>query len=281
VGPLTLAGYVQPDGVFSLSGDPFEREDTFRIRRARFTLAGKVNDLIEWETSAELTASPVLRDAAVTFKAAPWAHLRAGQFVTPYSLERLTSTSRLELIDRVLDTFTPSRDVGFEVHSGQPIGGWLTYGAAIVNGKGQNQADDNAAKDVLGRLAFSLPRVSWVTVGLNAATGEQPSGRRDRYGADVHVRAGGFRFAGEFLREDREAAPDDNGFYLLAVHRWRSAELAGRVSRVRRGKERRRRVEAGANYYFTPRTRAMVSLVAEPDLPGTAVGIITRMQFGF
>lgn len=281
IGPLTLSGYVQPDGVFSLSGDPFEHEDTFRFRRARFSLHGDLTERVAWEVSAELTSSPMLRDAFVTFKPSSWAHVRAGQFVTPFSLERLTSTARLEAIDRVVDTLTSSRDLGVGVHSGEPLGGWLTYGLAVINGVGQNEADDNTAKDIVARMAFPIPGMRYITVGVNGTTGEQPDGRRNRHGADVEVKAGGFRFAGEFLRESNERAPDRHGFYLLAAERWEAAEVVGRFSRLRTGDIPRRRVEVGGNYYFTGRTRAMVSLIAEPDLPGTAVGIATRLQFAF
>jgi hypothetical protein len=282
IGPLTFTGYVQPDALLNLSDEPFGHEDTVRIRRARFTLLGKLSDRIGWEVSAELTASPTVRDAFVAFRLAPWAQVRAGQFVTPFSLERLTSTSRLELIDRVLDTLTPSRDAGVEVGSVKPIGGWLTYGFAVINGTRQNQADNNAAKDVVGRFASPLPGVKFVTVGVNLATGEQPDGRRDRYGADVEFRAGGTKVVGEFVHESHETLAGSDGFYVMAAHRWGAAELAGRVSRGEFGEaDRRRRVEVGGNYYFGSRTRLMVHLVVEPDLPGSAMGLITRMQFGF
>jgi hypothetical protein len=282
IGPLTFAGYVQPDGLFAVSDDPFDREDTFRIRRARFTLGGELTERVEWEVSAELTASPALRDAAVTFKPVPWLYVRAGQFVTPYSLERMTSNSRIEAIERTIgDALTPSRDMGFEISSGSPLGGWLSYGFAVVNGTGQNVADVNDAKDVVGRLSAPIPGARWLSIGVNAATGEQPVGRRTRYGSDVEFKAGSVRIVGEFLRESVEGAADRHGLYVLARHRRGAAEFVGRFSRARLTEITRRRLEVGGNYYFTTRTRLMTFLVAEPDLPGSAFGIATRMQFGF
>ena len=46
----------------------------------------------------------------------------------------------------------PSRDMGLMVFNVQPWRGWITYGAAIINGTGQNRADDNSAKDLVGRI---------------------------------------------------------------------------------------------------------------------------------
>src|SRR3954470_22167528 len=51
----------------------------------------------------------------------------------------------------------PSRDIGLMVFNVQPWRGWITYGAAIINGTGQNRADDNNAKDVVGRLSATVP----------------------------------------------------------------------------------------------------------------------------
>jgi hypothetical protein len=59
LGPLIVSGYVQSDGLFSPSGDPFGREDSFRMRRARFSAKGALTDRIAWESSFELTSSPV------------------------------------------------------------------------------------------------------------------------------------------------------------------------------------------------------------------------------
>jgi hypothetical protein len=282
VGPLTLAAYVQADGLFSLSGEPFGQEDTFRIRRARFTLRGEITPRIDWEVSAELSASPVLRDAFVTLKPAPWANVRVGQFVTPFSLERITSTSRLETIDRLIDTLTPSRDFGVELRSGRPIAGWLTYGLAVINGAGQNELDDNDAKDVVARVAAAVPGFQGLTVGLNGATGEQPDGRRTRRGADVELRIGTFRVATEFVRESHKQLPHRDGFYFLAVHRIDAVEFTARWSRLKADDPVRKRLELGGNYYFKGRTRLQTALLVDDvDGPETPVGVIARFQLAF
>ena len=108
--------------------------------------------------------------------------------VAPFSLERLTGYSRLEVIDRSVigASMTPSRDFGLMVFNTQPWRGWITYGAAIINGTGQNRADDNDAKDLVGRVATKVPRLPHLTVGVNAQTGEQAQGDRRRVGIDFN-----------------------------------------------------------------------------------------------
>ena len=106
----------------------------------------------------------------------------------PFSLERLTSYTKLEVIDRsVIGTaMAPSRDVGLMVFNVQPWRGWITYGAAIINGTGQNRADDNNAKDLVGRVVTKVPRLAHLSLGVNAQAGAQAAGDRQRVGVDLN-----------------------------------------------------------------------------------------------
>lgn len=282
VGPFTAAAYVQSDALFALKGDPYGGTDTFRMRRARFTLSGELVKDITWTVSIEGTApdAPV-RDAYVTFRRVPWLQVRAGQFVTPFSLERQTSTGVLEAIDRAIDVLTPSRDMGIQVFSARPIGGWVGYGVGVVNGTGQNQRDDNDAKDLVGRVTITPPFATALVFGVNAASGAQPAGRRDRYGADVEVRVRSFRGAAEILRESNEHGPDRTGFYVVGVQRLGHWEAVGRVSRLRRDEEGNLRLELGGNYYFVGRTRLMANINVSPNAEGSPVGFLARLQLAF
>lgn len=278
VGPLTLTAYVQFDGHAAFDGEPFPDHDTFRFRRARFALFGDLTDRIGWYASVELTAPSVpLRDVYVNFRIVPWMTLRAGQFVTHFSLERQISTSRLEAIDRVLQPLTPGRDVGATLFSERPLGGWFGYSAGVINGAGQNQIDDNDAKDVVGRVTVSPPGLKNLTVGVNAATGAQPTGRRHRVGADVEVRAGRLRAMAEVIRQEHDGSRI-LGLLMLAAHRTGPWELVGRVSRREREATDDWRLDVGGSYYFVGRTRLMANLVYFPDVAGGPFGVIVRLQ---
>ena len=162
--------------------DDGEPPDSFSVPRARVGLSGALTSKITWYLVgdfANLTNDGrVLRDAYLQFTATPQFAVRFGQMVAPFSLERLTTYTKLELIDRSVigASMVPSRDFGLMVFNTQPWRGWVTYGAAIINGTGQNRADDNNAKDVVGRVATKVPHVDHLTVGVNAQTGEQPAG---------------------------------------------------------------------------------------------------------
>ncbi|HSL22567.1 MAG TPA: porin [Vicinamibacterales bacterium] len=278
LGPLTLTAYVQIDAQFGLTGESFAENDTFRFRRARFALSGDLTDRIGWYASVEATAPSVpLRDVYVSFRMAPWMTARAGQFVTHFSLERQISTSRLEAIDRALQPLTPGRDVGVMLLSDRPLGGWFGYSAAVINGAGQNQVDDNDAKDVVGRVTMSPPASHNVRVGVNAATGAQPSGKRHRYGADVEIQAGGLRAMAEVIRQEHNGA-DALGLLLFAAHRTGPWELVGRASRLELDAAARWRLDAGGSYYFIGRTRLMMNVVYFPGTAERRLGVITRLQ---
>ena len=163
--------------------DGSEPASTFVIPRARVGLTGDLTSKVSWFLQgdfANLTNDGrVLRDAYLQFTASKQFAVRFGQLVAPFSLERLTSYQKLEVIDRsvVGALLAPSRDVGLMVFNVTPWRGWLTYGAALINGTGQNQIDNNGAKDVVGRLAAKVPRVEGLTIGVNAQDGEQPTGQ--------------------------------------------------------------------------------------------------------
>lgn len=199
VGRLTIAGFVQADYLGTLEdesdGEPAELVTGFEIARARLGVSGDLGPRVSWTLIgdfARLVDDAVLRDAAIVIRLAPAIAVRVGQYTIPYSLERTTSTTTLEVIDRsVMGTLmTPARDMGLTVFSPKPIRGWLTYSASIINGSGQNQPDDNGAKDVVGRVTVHVPRVKGLRVGINGATGEQPVGDRHRGGVDVNYEFG-------------------------------------------------------------------------------------------
>lgn len=292
IGPVLLTGYIQYDFLAALTDDR-DVDDTFRFRRVRAQLAGPVNDDIGWAVSAEATNTPVLRDAYVTLKYLPAATVRIGQFVMPYGYERyVESSNRLEFTERIFTSLATGRDAGIAVSNEDPFWGWLSYGAAIANGTGQNVADDNDAKDVLGRLAVTPAQVPGFEVGFNAARGEQPEGLRARTGADVSYETRRVHLAAEFLRETLEKTWRRQGMYAFGSWRWypRAAtrglhhlELAARVARLSGSEPATRQVDLAVNYYIRRTLRLMVDVVTRsephPDLPGAVLHARLNVTF--
>jgi phosphate-selective porin OprO and OprP len=70
---------------------------------------------MDWDNSA---FPNVLRDASLTWKAAPWAHLIFGLAKLPGNRQRLVSSGEMQMIDRssVNRTFNLDRDFGVQAH---------------------------------------------------------------------------------------------------------------------------------------------------------------------
>ena len=302
IGPVTLAGYAQFDGLFPVGAHDTSSTGTFRVRRARVHASGDLTRSIGFVLQVDAASAPILRDAYLTFRQLPMATVRVGQFITPFSLERLTSTSRLEAIDRLYERFTPSRDIGAMVFNATPFWRRLSYSAAVVNGAGQNARDANDAKDVVGRVVWTATEVPGLSVGANAASGKQPDGTRTRWGADVNLARRDYRVAAEYIRERREgwSTPDGHAFYLLAVRRLRAraarpdfymAEIVLRVGSSRDPAPlpldvpavEHREVQAGFNYYFSPTVRILAHAWIPTDRRAGSprMTFVTRAQFMF
>ena len=304
IGGLTISGLVQADAVVTPgrgAGDDAP-PDTFAVPRARVGIRGEVTPRISWSLQGEFAnlASDrrVLRDAWLQIAPAPQLAVRAGQLVAPFGLERLTSYSKLEVIDRSVagTALVPSRDLGVMVFNPTPWRGWLTYAAAIINGTGQNRLDDNSAKDVVGRVAVRVPRAAGLTVGVDAQRGEQPHGDRRRWGIDVNHEGPHHRVAVERIAQRRDYGTriETTGLTVIGAykHKARRAtphyagyELAARYADVddEAFALESRRVQAGGTYFVTPQLRVMsnVLLPIGDDQPRHTVRWWSRLQFNF
>jgi phosphate-selective porin len=280
IGPLRLTGYLQADGVFGLGEHDHATIDhgpldSFRVRRARLSVNGDIVPGVGWTVGVDLVQSPVLLDAYITMRQVPAANIRVGQFLAPYSLERLASEPRNMAYERILDRFVPGRDIGIMVFSPEPIWKGLAYAVALVNGAGQNVHDNNAAKDWVGRVTWKVPAIAGVTIGANAQSGEEPGGRRTRVGADIALDSEHYHVAAEWQRQTEASQPGmpGTGSYLMVARRFRPdaprpefymAELVGRIFAVRDPADAllgppgttHGEWEVGINYYFAKSIKA-------------------------
>lgn len=116
--------------------------------------------------------------------------LKAGQFKAPFGLQQLTSSGRLQFVDRAItdSKFNPSRDMGLML-SGTLAGRKAGYDAGVFNGAGESARQNNSAHLWVGRLYLQPLRPYALSegssdgaqpvlhLGLGARTGEQIRGR--------------------------------------------------------------------------------------------------------
>lgn len=115
----------------------------------------------------------------------------AGQFKAPFGLQELTSSGRLQFVDRAITDakFTPSRDMGVMV-SGTAARQKVGYDAGIFNGSGESTRQNNQSHLVAGRVywqplgTYALSEgssdaadTSALHLGVGARTGKQVRGR--------------------------------------------------------------------------------------------------------
>ena len=168
--------------------------------------------------------------------------------------------------------------------------------AAIINGTGQNRADDNNAKDVVGRVTSKVPHVAHLTVGLNAQTGEQAAGSRRRIGVDLNYEAPAYRLAVERVSQHRDFATrtDAAGFTVIGAYKhhvehvsphYAGYELGARYVDVDDDGDALTscQLQAGGTYFVTPVLRFMSNVVLPigDDQPRHAVRWWSRFQFNF
>ena len=117
---INIFGYIQPQyDYFFTEGD---QENTFRFKRARIGVMGKVLDNFSYyfmlETSPFIgsTGDAYLMDAFVTYEADNWARISLGSFKQPFSLDVTTPCHSLKTIERSIvadQLVAPQRDFGW------------------------------------------------------------------------------------------------------------------------------------------------------------------------
>lgn len=166
--PIKISGYTQ---VRFQSFAEDNKTDSFDIRRARLDIRGDITERFDYRFQGEFGGNkgPFLLDATAGYKFSPWLKATAGQFKIPFSLENLTSSPKLETINRsqVVEALVArgkdvignqnGRDIGVQASGSffQKDDRYLfDYTAGIFDGAGINTLDNNDQKDFVGRLVF-------------------------------------------------------------------------------------------------------------------------------
>lgn len=208
---IEIGGQLQPRFDFARDdggegGDDHTRA-AFMIRRARTEISGNVfSEAVEYKFQVDWSRGfPTLKDGFIDFILEPeWFALRVGQFKVPTSRQFLSSSKRLELVDRSIATeaFRPERDLGLSVHNTRK--NFFEYELGLFNGSSDRARFSGtvALDPIQSEASISGGRFSNVPetfrplfaarVGINSM-GSDAYAEADLNGA--RGRADGFRYA--------------------------------------------------------------------------------------
>ena len=242
---ITIAGYSQ---VRYQALEETGKIDGFDIRRARLDVKGNISPYWAYRVQLDLAGTPKLIDAYAELKLNDYFNFTIGQAKIPFSLENLTSSNKLELIDRsqaVEALVARGKDVGGNQNGrdiGIQLGGTilklkdrpvLDYRLGVYNGSGINTTDTNEKKDFATRLIVHpvvgldisaalyngsrfVPEVKTGTV----VTTPSKNVDRNRYGFDLNYDLKDLAIRGEYIHGtddlvDREGYYFQAGYYFL------------------------------------------------------------------
>jgi len=220
--------------------------DGFDIRRARLDIKGIISPYWSYRVQFDLAATPKLIDAYAELKLNDYFNFTIGQAKIPFSLENLTSSNKLELIDRsqaVEALVARGKDVGGNQNGrdiGIQLGGTVLklndrpivdYRLGIYNGAGINIADNNERKDYAARLilhpvagldlsgaVYNGSRFVPAVTGTNATPAKSVG--RDRYGFDLSYDLKNWSVRSEYIHGtddhiNRSGYYVQSGYYFL------------------------------------------------------------------
>ncbi|WP_111709196.1 porin [Lutibacter citreus] len=203
----TFFGYIQPeyDSHFT---DP--SENTFKFKRARFGVRGRINRSFSYyamiETSDFIASdgNVYLMDAFVTYDKHEWTKFSLGSFKQPFGLEVSTACHSLSTIDRAIvsdQIVAPQRDLGLMMLGGTSKTKFR-YSIALMNGTGLGLKDNNTKKDIIGRASYKL--FDFMTLGGSFRYGHPNTKDKDRttYGGEVLITYNALKVQGEYIYDE-------------------------------------------------------------------------------
>ena len=172
-------------------------EYQFSIPRARLTMGGHLlSGDLKYKFQTDFgKGGASLKDFYVDFKLMDdWVHLRTGQWKRPFSRQQLSSSSKLEFVDRALTdkAFGAGRDIGIALKSDGKKDGF-EYTVGLFNGTGDKGTfngkadDDGNVSGKVSNVPDQFKPVAALRLGYN-------HGGIKGY-SEADLEGGGFRFA--------------------------------------------------------------------------------------
>lgn len=233
-----IIGYVQFENITDLLGKDATGKDlsknSFAFRRVRIGVTGTIPYSFSYYVMSELSPTlggPYILDAFLSWKAAgPYLKVSAGQFKSSFGLELSTACQSLYTVDRSLvvnELASPFRDQGI-MFSGSTDSlsifgiekpNIFSWSLAFTNGTGMNKPDNNAAKDVIGRIVFAP--TNGIQFGGSYHQGKQKNpditvtkaDELTRWGADIQLKKSFGKFG--FISQSEYIFAKDDGSKMV------------------------------------------------------------------
>lgn len=296
--------------------DEVGKVDGFDIRRARLDVKGNISPYWSYRVQFDLAGTPKLIDAYAELKLNDYLNFTIGQAKIPFSLENLTSSNKLELIDRsqVVEALVArgkdvggnqnGRDIGIQLDGtilklkDRPV---LDYRVGIYNGSGINMLDNNEKKDYAARVILHpiagldisgslyngtrfVPEVKTGTV----VTTPSKNIARDRLGFDLNYDWKNLAIRAEYIKgaddlSDRDGYYLQGGYYFLQ----KKLEVLAKYDFFDADKSKVNNASTwyvvAANYNFTPNIRLQANYTFKKE-EGTSINnnyAAVQFQIGF
>jgi phosphate-selective porin OprO and OprP len=257
------------------------KSDVFAVRRAYVNLKGDITPFWSYRLQVDFAFSPKIMDAYTELKIKDYINFTIGQQVIPFSLNNITSNTKLELDDRAQAVAAFSsrggdvlgdnngRDIGVSVYgSFLPVNNLnlIEYRIGVFNGMGINKLDLNEAKDIIGRIVFHPFKgmeiggsfySGWTpdSATINNKTAPELLGARQRLGAELNYTFKFMNIKAEYLvAKDGEVSK--NGYYaqLAAFVIPSKVQIVGRYDTYDKDTDKEDNLNTnitfGANYFI-------------------------------
>ena len=168
------------------SDDPLSQ---FDVPRLRLTLSGGVyRPWLRYSFQFEMSRTSGeggsrIKDALIEIRptGTPY-RIAIGQFKAPFGLQQLTSSGRLQFVDRAITDakFNPGRDMGV-MAGGTAMERTVGYEAGVFNGAGESVRQNNGSHLLVGRVFFD----PWGPYTLAEGSADAPENPMLHFGAAI------------------------------------------------------------------------------------------------
>ena len=238
-----ISGFVQGMYQADLNGDFELQDNTFRMRRVRLSVDGKLSRTVSYKLQGDFVRSPALVDAYVKYKPCNEFAIQVGQFKTPFTIESPINPVNLEIFDYgeavqhlggykdVCGVGGLGRDIGvMATGSLFPVKGYrvVDYAIGVFNGNGPTTTDNNNRKDIVGRLEVH-PGLKDLTLSGSYYYGKYTKDdnvncTRNRWAAGAQYNDGKLVLRGEYVggqtgrwtEIEENSLYNSNGYYAQA-----------------------------------------------------------------
>lgn len=139
--------------------DSRDNTSVLTVQRARLLFSGRAfTEDLAYKIEVDFSRGTVsLRDYYVDYRIAGDALIRFGQFKRPFSRQQITSSGRLDFVDRAITDryYNAGRDVGLTIHNSYEKSPELEWAVGLFNGAGDNQVPADFGPAVVARVGYN------------------------------------------------------------------------------------------------------------------------------